>query len=369
METKADEKALKLINSAAAIAVTVLGRLERTRRKLHAATAASLGNELDESYTIIQRSLDQLLVIDWPDSCAEIGDGLLDASAQIKTMLSDFRGFAKQPKKIWEQRMALRSISLVEDMLYPLAPKLSVVQNYFLEECVVPRAAPIAIAASAGLRVLAPETGIQHLSHKQDERSPGSIFIPGYYQENQEWPLIIALHGASGQGRDYLFAWLRVANSRGAIILAPTSIGATWSMFGKDVDVMRIRYLVEQVRSHYNINPARILTAGLSDGGTYGWMIGSDTEIGCTHLAVLSASLHPQVAEPDRVRQLRRKQIYWLHGHFDEIFPLSSSTKAVEALQEMNIQITYKAVPDLAHTIACDENGTIMDWFGCPIPT
>lgn len=368
METRADEQALKLINAAAATAIAALRQLEITRRQLHATTADSLGKTLDEPYRMMRRSLDKLLITDWPGGCAEIGDAILEASSQIKTMLSDFRGAAKQREKIWEQRLALRSISLVEGMLYPYAPKLPVVQNYFLEDGVLPRAAPSVTASSSGLRVLGPEVGIQHMSNKQDERSSASLYVPEYYQENQSWPLIIALHGASGQGRDYLFAWLRVAKSRGAIILAPTSIGATWSMLGQDVDAVRIRYLVEQVKSHYRINLERILTVGLSDGGTYGWMIGSDTDIGCTHLAVLSATLHPQVVAPDRTERLRNKQIYMLHGHLDELFPLSASTEAVAALKELQIPITYRDVPDLAHTVAGDENGAIMDWFGCPLP-
>ena len=42
----------------------------------------------------------------------------------------------------------------------------------------------------------------------------------------------MALHGGSGNGRGFLWSWLRDARSRGAILVAPTATGHTWALMG-----------------------------------------------------------------------------------------------------------------------------------------
>ena len=51
--------------------------------------------------------------------------------------------------------------------------------------------------------------------------------MPEYYTPDRAWPLVMALHGGSGNGRGFLWSWLRDARSRGAILVAPTATGNT----------------------------------------------------------------------------------------------------------------------------------------------
>ena len=50
------------------------------------------------------------------------------------------------------------------------------------------------------------------------------------------YPLVVALHGGSGNGGAFLWSWLREARTRGFIVLAPTAIGSTWSLMDPDID-------------------------------------------------------------------------------------------------------------------------------------
>ncbi len=49
--------------------------------------------------------------------------------------------------------------------------------------------------------------------------------MPEYYTPDRAWPLVMALHGGSGNGRGFLWSWLRDARSFGAILIAPTATG------------------------------------------------------------------------------------------------------------------------------------------------
>ena len=367
MTNQAETKLRKRINATADVVMRVLGELVRTGRFLHQSRVSELGDALIEPNQVMQKLTDRLLFEDWPARYEAVGETLLEASAQIKTMLSDFRGAARSPEKIWEQRLALRGISLVESMLYPYAGHLEAVHDWFLEPDAAMRPAPPPAAAS-GLRVLGPATGIQQLGEAVSKRGVAAFYVPEYYQDNQNWPLIIALHGASGRGQDYLFAWLKVAKSRGAMVLAPTSIGATWSMLGQEgIDAAQLAHLLEQIKSQYRIDERRILLTGLSDGAIYSWLLGAQEAIGATHLAVLSGTLHPLMAEPDHTRRLLSKPIYLLHGHLDELFPYQEAEASAAFLEALGMNVTYRGVPDLGHTVAREEHAAIMDWFGCPL--
>ena len=47
------------------------------------------------------------------------------------------------------------------------------------------------------------------------------MYVPEYYDAARSWPLVVALHGGSGHGRDFLWTWLREARTRGVIVAAP----------------------------------------------------------------------------------------------------------------------------------------------------
>ena len=60
--------------------------------------------------------------------------------------------------------------------------------------------------------------------------------IPHLREYGDGGPWIVALHGGSGHGRSFLWSWVREARSRRCLLVAPTSLGATWSFQGTDLD-------------------------------------------------------------------------------------------------------------------------------------
>ena len=69
-------------------------------------------------------------------------------------------------------------------------------------------------------------TGIIHDHNEPGSRGGFSLYVPEYYTPDRAWPLVMALHGGSGNGRGFLWSWLRDARSLGAILVAPTATGS-----------------------------------------------------------------------------------------------------------------------------------------------
>ena len=74
-------------------------------------------------------------------------------------------------------------------------------------------------------RAGAQNTGIVHDHNEPGSRGGFSLYVPEYYTPDRAWPLVMALHGGSGNGRGFLWSWLRDARSFGAILVAPTATG------------------------------------------------------------------------------------------------------------------------------------------------
>ena len=131
--------------------------------------------------------------------------------------------------------------------------------------------------------------GVMHANNGPQERGGFSMYVPEYY-EGEKVPLIVALHGGSGHGRSFLWTWLRTARSRNAVLISPTSQDGTWSLMGPDVDSGRLYAMVEYAKEHWNIDAERVLLTGMSDGGTFSYVSGLQSDAPFTHLAPSSAS-------------------------------------------------------------------------------
>ena len=93
-----------------------------------------------------------------------------------------------------------------------------------------------------------------HVGGPPGTRGAFSLYVPETYDQRRAYPLVVALHGGSGNGGAFLWSWLREARTRGFIVLAPTAIGSTWSLMDPDIDGPSIDRMVDQVAGEWNID-------------------------------------------------------------------------------------------------------------------
>ncbi len=299
---------------------------------------------------------------EWTARMGDLGAVLDRASDDALRAFAGLREVADGGGDIRTAFGALRFVPKGLEALYPLARVLPPVNRFFLDP---------ALRSDAALQSLflrPPEhdnTGVIHFASEANGGERGSfwLYVPEHYSPGRAWPLVVAMHGGSGTGRQFLWTWLRDARSRGAILAAPTSIGPTWALTGEDIDTPNILRMLEIIRANWNLDSARLLLTGMSDGGTFSYVSGLEPGSPFTHLAPVSAAFHLLLAEmcdPARVTGL---PIYIVHGALDWMFPSAMARAAARSLTDAGASVTYREIEDLSHTYPREMNAEILAWM------
>jgi phospholipase/carboxylesterase len=173
----------------------------------------------------------------------------------------------------------------------------------------------------------------------------------------------MAMHGGSGNGRNFLWSWLRDARSFGAILVAPTATGPTWALMGEDSDTPNLMRILESVRSRWNVDPSRMLLTGMSDGGTFCYVSGLERASPFTHLAPVASTFHPLMAEMADAERLRHLPIFLVHGKLDWMFPVQVARHTRQVLSAAGADVTYREIDDLSHTYPREINAEMLRWL------
>jgi phospholipase/carboxylesterase len=308
----------------------------------------------DEALRAVHPRLEQ-----WPAEFADIRTSLGAASDAALAAFAALRIVENGRGEFVDVFRALRYAPRAQEALYALTAKLPPVSEFFVDP---------SLRADAGLAArlaAAPSdnTGIFHNANEPGSRGGFSLYVPEYYTSDRAWPLVMALHGGSGNGRGFLWSWLRDARSRGAILVAPTATGSTWALMGEDTDTPNITRILESVRARWNVDAERMLLTGMSDGGTFCYVTGLDGASPFTHLAPVSATFHPLLAEMADAERLRGLPIHIVHGRLDWMFPVQVAQQASQALSAADANVTYRELDDLSHAYPREINADILQWL------
>ena len=175
--------------------------------------------------------------------------------------------------------------------------------------------------------------------------------------------MVFALHGGNGHGRHFVWNWVATARSHGLIVIAPTATGPTWALGGPDTDSPNLARILDFVRGRWNIDPAHLLLTGMSDGGTFCYVTGFDGASPFTHLAPVSATFHPLMAEMADAERLRGLPIHIVHGKLDWMFPVQVARQTSQALSAAGADVTYRELDDLSHCYPREINSEILSWL------
>ena len=254
---------------------------------------------------------------------------------------------------------ALRHVAQAQEALYPLAARFAPVNSFFIDPALRENADLLArLEEPAG-----PNTGVVHHGNEPGSRGGFSLYVPEYYTQSRAWPLVVALHGGSGNGRAFLWSWLRDARSFGALLLTPTATGSTWALMGEDNDTPNVMRFLKTVRSRWNVDPRRLLLTGMSDGGTFCYVSGLVSGSPFTHLAPIAATFHPLMAATADAGRVRGLPVYLVHGSLDWMFPVQQARQACDALSLAGADVTYREIDDLSHCYPREANAQILRWL------
>jgi phospholipase/carboxylesterase len=297
---------------------------------------------------------------EWPERLGHVRAALETATDAALAGFDGLRSAPEDPEGLRAAYRALRYAPQAQEAIYPLAANLPPVSQFFLDPSLRDDAALQARldGAAGGL-----ETGVMHFGNEPGARGGFSMYVPEYYSADRAWPVVMALHGGSGNGRAFLWSWLRDARSFGAILITPTATGGTWALMGEDTDTPNLMRILEDVRGRCNVDTSKLLLTGMSDGGTFSYVSGLESGSPFTHLAPIAASFHPFLVEAADGERLRGLPIHVTHGKLDWMFPVQLARQAEQALAAGGARVTYSEIEDLSHTYPREINATLLKWL------
>jgi phospholipase/carboxylesterase len=172
-------------------------------------------------------------------------------------------------------------------------------------------------------------------------------------------PLLVFFHGAGGTSAQSLAAVGDLAAARGALVLAPSSVAATWDLIagglGRDVAVLDAA--LEQVFARQAITGVAV--GGFSDGASYALSLGLAN--GDLVEAVLAFS--PGFAIPPR--QVGRPRVWISHGTDDRVLPVARcGRRLARELDAGGYDVTYEEF-DGGHVVPADlVTAALTVWLG-----
>ena len=340
------------------VAVSMLAALyglEAAFRALHPPNLRVLRGEVGKLLPSLVDSTAALRAAPTPEELTRLSAMLVEVAADVERAVRLFSEDGPPTEVVPRMLGAMRIHCQAQEALYPLRAVLPVLGRYFAEPSWYGRLAELDPTPPEGVR-----TGLHRAKGKGEaDRGAFTLYVPERYDGTTPRPLVVALHGGSGHGRQFVWAWLREARCRNFLLLSPTAVGSTWSLEYPDVDRTNIERMVAFVAQQWRVDTAHVLLTGLSDGATFALLGGLSPESPFTHLAPVSGVLAPTA----NLEAARRRRIYLVHGALDWMFPVPMARMARDQLQAAGADVTYREIEDLSHTYPREENDGILRWF------
>jgi predicted esterase len=172
-------------------------------------------------------------------------------------------------------------------------------------------------------------------------------------------PLVLYLHGATGNAQQGIRRLNALADEFGFLILSPASEADTWDAVRASYgpDVRTIDQALSRVFARYRVDPRKIAVCGFSDGASYALGLGMSN--GDLFLAVMAFS--PGFV-PSGGEKTGTPRIFISHGTKDQILPIDTcSRRLVPDLKRAGYTVRFEEF-DGPHTVPPDIAREAIRW-------
>ncbi len=204
----------------------------------------------------------------------------------------------------------------------------------------------------------------------REKKRTYAFYVPERVKPDVRAPILVAIHGSTGSGRNILERWKDMADAYGILLAGPDATdNARWAspqdgpLFLKDV--------VDDVAARYAIDGRRIYIFGHSAGANFALQMAIlESEYfaaGAIHAGAVSSDYFSIFDFATRKIPLA---IYI--GTKDEFYPIEVVRATGEALKKRDFPLVYREMPGHDHNykdVAPDINKEIWEYFSShPLP-
>ena len=347
-----DKQIFDSIGNVLAALLNVMRVLEHGSSFKKLMTIAHYKKDFESSKLALEDSSKNLIEISVPKELDILKAQLLGISELCSRVIRNYQG-----KQFQE---GLSSYCRAQEKLYPLSKIFQPVSQFFLEK---KRQDDSELIKELAAETRGEETGIRHHNNQPGERGGFSFYIPENKSQKASLPLIVALHGSSGHGADFLWNWLKEARSRGFLLLCPTSSEQTWSLENVWEDLFKILTAIDNLSEISSINSEKILITGMSDGATFSMLAGLRKSTPFTHIAPFSGIMPASLAKMSDDTLATDRPVFLVHGAEDKIFPVETAFLTKSELETAKVEVVLKTKNGLGHTYARNEHDSLLNWF------
>ncbi len=195
------------------------------------------------------------------------------------------------------------------------------------------------------------------------EETSIAVFVPKDYVPGKPSPLLLALHGAGGEGHDENDLWQAAADRIGMLVVSPTDAKADVGYGYTEPERQRVLAALRWARRRFDVDENRVFLTGVSRGGHLAWDVALRHPdrfaalvpmIGAPRLQIAGGTNNIRYAE-----NLAHLPIRDLQGVRDDARMIENLKLAFERLKSFGAKDAQLLLqPDLAHDF--DPHG--VDW-------
>lgn len=184
------------------------------------------------------------------------------------------------------------------------------------------------------------------------------LYTPKNLDPQKPAPVLVFLHGSSGNFKSYPWLLSKVAEECGMVLIAPTY---GWGDWQEPATSKLIQATLKDAARHVRLDPKQQHLIGLSNGGRGLCQVGSEVGEQFQSLTFLSPVMDLEALTTQKfARRWKGRPIYILTGAADERVPLDYVTTAADQLRKRGAQVTLETVPGADHFLLFTQRDLVL---------
>lgn len=187
------------------------------------------------------------------------------------------------------------------------------------------------------------------------------LYLPKDYEQKPSWPLLLFLHGKGERGDNLELVkkhgppkLIAAGKALPFIVVAPQCPSCqSWESF-------ELTALLDEIIEKYKVDHDRIYVTGLSMGGFATWALAARTPGRFAAILPVCGG-----GDPSQAERIAGTPAWVFHGGKDEVVPLATSQKMIDALKKNSGKAKFTVYPNAGHDAWTETyaNPRVYEWL------